>query len=382
MKAIDHYIATLLEDHDCVIVPDFGGFVANYAPAKINPINHRFDPPHRKLSFNRFLVHNDGLLASYVAQKEAESYAEALQQVKHYAVFLRESIKENKKVNIDKIGVLFQHQDGTYHFEQVRNPALFKQGTGLSSFFAQKLIHQKAVEKGPLYTATTAQKDEAKIIPLNIPPQAAEDQTEQDAAATAIGKGETAFAKEEKTAKTRVLWPVAAALIGLPILGYALWLTLTSPVVYNEAKRFELGDFNPFNSDSSIYKTREQSYQSGEWSKPEPIDWTAEEEHVLLELESTPDKTLVVKLLKKSETTDSTPSEALRYHIVGGCFSIKSNALNLVELYQSRGNNAALIDEKGGLFRVSVKSFSTKKEAKEYLTSVRNEIPGAWILYK
>ena len=60
----DTYIAELLEEHDCVIVPDFGGFVANYAPANVNSINHRFDPPYRKISFNKLLVHNDGLLAS------------------------------------------------------------------------------------------------------------------------------------------------------------------------------------------------------------------------------------------------------------------------------------------------------------------------------
>ena len=70
---LDHYISDLLEDHDCVIIPDFGGFIGNYASARINPVNHRIDPPFRKITFNKLLVHNDGLLAAYIAKKEEEN---------------------------------------------------------------------------------------------------------------------------------------------------------------------------------------------------------------------------------------------------------------------------------------------------------------------
>ena len=37
----DPYINELLFDHDCVIVTDLGGFIANYRPASINPALHR-----------------------------------------------------------------------------------------------------------------------------------------------------------------------------------------------------------------------------------------------------------------------------------------------------------------------------------------------------
>ena len=33
---LDLFLAELLYDHDCVIVPGFGGLVANYRPAKLN----------------------------------------------------------------------------------------------------------------------------------------------------------------------------------------------------------------------------------------------------------------------------------------------------------------------------------------------------------
>jgi cell division septation protein DedD len=70
------------------------------------------------------------------------------------------------------------------------------------------------------------------------------------------------------------------------------------------------------------------------------------------------------------------------YHIVGGCFGEESNAQALVSKFQKRGTNASLIDQKGDLWRVSIQSFATKKEAVVALASFRDEIPGAWVLHK
>ena len=109
---LEHYIAELLEDHDCVIVPAFGGFIANYAPASINAINDRFDPPFRKLSFNKFLIHNDGLLAAYVAKKEQEKYEQSVERVKDYALYLKKELRDHKRVSINKVGIIYLQLDG------------------------------------------------------------------------------------------------------------------------------------------------------------------------------------------------------------------------------------------------------------------------------
>jgi hypothetical protein len=34
------FIEELLWEHDCVVVPGWGGFIANYQSAKKNPITH------------------------------------------------------------------------------------------------------------------------------------------------------------------------------------------------------------------------------------------------------------------------------------------------------------------------------------------------------
>ena len=59
MQKIDKHINELLYNHDCVIVPEFGGFVTNYASAKIHPVQHTFTPPSKNIVFNKNLKNND-----------------------------------------------------------------------------------------------------------------------------------------------------------------------------------------------------------------------------------------------------------------------------------------------------------------------------------
>ena len=99
---IDAYIAELLKSRDCVIVPEFGGFVGNYAKAKINPVSNRFDPPFRKVSFNKLLTHNDGLLASFVAQKEQEKFESSLSRLKDYTIVLKDELDKTKKIQLTR----------------------------------------------------------------------------------------------------------------------------------------------------------------------------------------------------------------------------------------------------------------------------------------
>ncbi len=61
---ISQYIKELLILNDCVIIPEFGGFVANYKPATIE--NNQFFPPAKEIAFNNKLVSNDGLLIKHI----------------------------------------------------------------------------------------------------------------------------------------------------------------------------------------------------------------------------------------------------------------------------------------------------------------------------
>ena len=78
MRDLGQYVSDLLHRHDCVIVPGFGGILANYRPASIHPTQHLFQPPSKRLVFNRSLTGNDGLLANHIASLEQVNYKTAL----------------------------------------------------------------------------------------------------------------------------------------------------------------------------------------------------------------------------------------------------------------------------------------------------------------
>ena len=46
------YIVQLLHQHDCVIIPDFGGFVAQYKPATLDSVTGFYSPPSKQILFN------------------------------------------------------------------------------------------------------------------------------------------------------------------------------------------------------------------------------------------------------------------------------------------------------------------------------------------
>jgi hypothetical protein len=74
---LDPFITDLLFDHDCVILPEFGGLVANYRSAKLNVISHVILPPSKSIGFNPSLKYNDGLLTNYISSALGMSYKEA-----------------------------------------------------------------------------------------------------------------------------------------------------------------------------------------------------------------------------------------------------------------------------------------------------------------
>lgn len=361
---LDAYISELLQDHDCVIVPEFGGFVANYAPAKINPVNNRFDPPFRKITFNQFLVHNDGLLAAYIAQKEAENYEEALRFVKDYVVLIKKELNNEHKTQIENVGVLYRQSDGSLRFEQIKNEAHFKAGFGLDSFFSQKVERKPAKVDVVEPKSAPIKEVEPKVISI----QKTEPETEAPI--------EEPITEE----KRRRVWPAVAAAISLPLVGYLAYVAMATPLL-KDRTQFHYSDLNPFTEKiCPEYKLRTQGFSSEVIEDFESIDTEVAGEFLELNVDTSPDKTMVVRLVEPKAKVES--FETLRYHVVGGCFGVESNATGLVNKYKTIGTNANIIDQKGSLYRVSVASYATRQEALSALAKYRSDIPGAWLLYK
>ena len=84
MEKVEIYISRLLYKHNCVIIPDFGGFVCNYMPAKIIRTQHLIIPPSKSIAFNKNLTNNDGLLVNEIAKCENISFEIAREYVEDF----------------------------------------------------------------------------------------------------------------------------------------------------------------------------------------------------------------------------------------------------------------------------------------------------------
>ena len=81
MIELSRHIESLLLDNDCVIVPDLGGFIAHYQPARYEEDEGVFMPPYRSVGFNPQLMMNDGLLVQSYMQAHHTDYPDAVREI-------------------------------------------------------------------------------------------------------------------------------------------------------------------------------------------------------------------------------------------------------------------------------------------------------------
>jgi len=142
---LDQHISDLLYRYDCVIVPDFGGFVANYQAAKINSRTNMFTPPGKQLSFNKNLSGNDGLLASHIVQQYGVNYDDALRSISDCVNEYQRELKSGKRVLIDKVGVLYQDENKNVLFEPVSTVNYLSDSFGLDKFHVSPTIEEEKI---------------------------------------------------------------------------------------------------------------------------------------------------------------------------------------------------------------------------------------------
>lgn len=109
-------VKSLLFKHDCVIVPNFGGFVCNREQARIDQVSHLITPPAKRVIFNQNLKTNDGLLAQNVAQSTGVSYTEALFAIEELVVQVKNKLEVQKQMEIDQFGIFRLNAEANYVF--------------------------------------------------------------------------------------------------------------------------------------------------------------------------------------------------------------------------------------------------------------------------
>ena len=116
MKELVKHIEILLLDHDCVVVPQIGGFVTCNAPAKYVEEENLFLPPIRTVGFNERLKADDGLLVrSYVEAYDC-SDTEARAMLGEQIRDLQQELWETGTYDLGSIGVLMLDERNNVEF--------------------------------------------------------------------------------------------------------------------------------------------------------------------------------------------------------------------------------------------------------------------------
>ena len=145
MISIARHIELLLLEHDCVIVPNFGGFIASHNFAQYHGDDEKaFLPPYRTIAFNDKLTINDGLLVqSYMSAYDA-SYPAACLQMEKDVERMMEQLDEKGEFVLDGVGTLNKMMNKGITFTSFESGVVTPRLYGLYSFEIHSLDDVKA----------------------------------------------------------------------------------------------------------------------------------------------------------------------------------------------------------------------------------------------
>jgi cell division septation protein DedD len=111
MNRLVRHIERLLYQHDCVIIPEFGGFVLQKVAAAHSDSAHSFTPSRKEIVFNPTLTHNDGLLAEAYMQDCAIEFEKAQQLICTDVNDMRVQLNDDAEMKIGAIGIFIKEQE-------------------------------------------------------------------------------------------------------------------------------------------------------------------------------------------------------------------------------------------------------------------------------
>ena len=111
MDRIIKYIERLLLQHDCVIIPDFGGFVLQSVSAVYLSDEHSFTPSRNEIVFNPTLTHNDGLLVESYMQDYSVDFNKAQQLVYKDVASMKSLLNDNIELQLGSIGFFIKENE-------------------------------------------------------------------------------------------------------------------------------------------------------------------------------------------------------------------------------------------------------------------------------
>lgn len=350
---LERHIHELLYQHDCVIVPHWGGFLAHYRPARLDEARQVVHPPGKDISFNRHLTRNDGLLADQMAKREGLRFDQAATHIDHEVERWRTELQRAGRLELPGIGIFYPDDEQNLQFDPDRRVNYLKDAFALRPVAALPMEQPQEV---PVVKLPQVQAGAAHPRAGVSPWWAA-----AAAAAIAVFLAGTWWLGGKQGAEqwSALSWP------DRPVRTYQVpEAPLRSEVATAGLFQLAVGSLGvqrlPLGEGDSILLTVDLGLPA---AAAAPVDSTR------------------VEVLKVPPASPS--SDALKYHVVAGCFAQPENADRYLLELQAEGHPARLLPPRNNLHPVVYGSHATRQEALDMLARVRSQgAPQAWLLVR
>lgn len=361
VNELERHIEILLLSNDCVIVPDFGGFMAHHVDARYDGRDNMFLPPLRTVGFNPQLKMNDSLLAQSYVEAYDISYPEAIDRLANEVAEIRQRLENEGKYEINNIGTIYLNEDGNYTFEPCEAGILTPNYYGLGGFDMLPLCAQ---ENEP---TVTLKKTNSTNIAENIEINQEEKQAEPVVAlqnATANSVFDVNDDDEKPSAefiliKKSWLRNLAAACIAI-IAFFAISTPLRTPNV--QTSKIDTGMLTRIMPKELVTQNTHQTKLASK----------AENSEKVLKINSETNKDANDEANEKKIDQAELKSAKPYYGIVLASRVTKRNAANYVETLQAKGFKAAKVVITATNVKVVYGSYETEGQAYKALHDLRN----------
>lgn len=378
MITLARHIELLLLEHDCIIAPGLGGFIANNASARYNENeDNLFLPPYRNIGFNQKLQTNDGLLVqAYMAAYDA-SYPDAYKQMEMDIADVLYELDTNGSYELANIGTLHKGINGIITFTSFDSGILTPSLYGLYSFCIknkEEVLREKQLAKVlqttnvlPIQTEETYREATNNVVELK------EEKTNSES------RKKTAYGKI-----VDVSIAVAASVLLFFIFSY--------PTIHNNesetcvASTIKMTSSQPVDKPKVTAKTESQNLKKEETQQPTEVvsNTIAPSESAVTN--SVTEETEVVNAEPVAKAEDSNVADNQdfvgNYTIILASCVAKKNAEYLIERLSKEGFTEAKFIKGDKMSRIIYSSFETFEEASSELTTLRVLSPHfkeAWI---
>ena len=338
---ITNSLIELLQDNECVIVPDFGAFISKRHSATIDYANHRFTPPYKEIVFNNKLKNDDGLLVDFMIEKESLTKEDALAKIRSFVNQSEAILDVNSELVLEGIGKIRKFGDD-YILTSKTETNLLGDSFGLTEFNVQ-----------PVFRTETYQIIKERIVV---------EQKEKNTEYTVAVENVDDTPEVVKTRKPGIVRTFAVATLAFLLLFAFNWKT--------EQTGSNFASWNPF-----LYSSPNEFLIN--FMEPENV---LESENLKI---SESENVLESENLKTSEPENVLESH--HYFIVGGSFQTLDRAEFCLKDIRSQGfENASLLEKNDkGYIRVYYESFVEKSDALIRLDVIKNDFnESAWLLFQ